>query len=211
MSSKTKRSSAEQAVVDAIRRLLTRHSRPVLIAIDGPSGSGKSTLALWLVDQFDAALIQTDDFFAAGVSDAEWDARTPEQRAADAIDWQRVRAQALEPLFAGKPAKWHPFDFAAGVRPDGTYALRSDFVEREAARVILLDGAYSTGEPLADLIDLTVLVDAAREVRHNRLQTREEPDFLAAWHARWDAVEEVYFSKIRPRSSFDLVVDGAAI
>jgi uridine kinase len=210
MLSKAKQSSAQQAVVDAVRRLLTRHTRPVLIAIDGPSGSGKSTFAVWLADQFDAALIQTDDFFAAGISDAEWDARTPEQRARDAIDWQQVRAQALEPLFAGKPAKWHPFDFAAGVRPDGTYALRSDFVEREAARVILLDGAYSTGEPLADLIDLTVLVDAPRKVRHSRLRAREERGFLAAWHARWDPAEEVYFSKIRPRSSFDLVVDDAA-
>jgi len=179
--------------------------------IDGPSGSGKSTLALWLADQLDAALIQTDDFFAAGISNAEWDTRSPEQRASDAIDWQRVRTQALEPLFAGKPAKWHPFDFAAGAGADGTYALRSDAVEREAASVIVLDGAYSTGGVLADLIDLTVLVDAPREVRHNRLQAREEPDFLAAWHARWGAVEEVYFSKIRPRSSFDLVVDGAAI
>jgi uridine kinase len=210
MLSTAKKSSAQQAVVDAVRRLLTRHTPPVLVAIDGPSGSGKSTLALWLADQFEAALIQIDDFFAAGITDAEWDARTPEQRAADAIDWPRVRTEALEPLLAGKPAKWHPFDFAGGVRPDGTYALRSDFVEREAARVILLDGAYSTGEYLADRIDLTVLVDAPRRVRHDRLKAREEPGFLKAWHARWDPAEEVYFSMIRPRSSFDLVVDDAA-
>lgn len=208
--SKAKKCSAEQAVVDAIRRLLTRHTRPVLVAIDGPSGSGKSTFAFWLAEQFEAALIQTDDFFAVGISDAEWDARTPEQRAADAIDWQRVRVEALEALLAGKPAKWHAFDFAAGARPDGTYALRSDVVERKPARVIVLDGAYSTGGELADLIDLTVLVDAPQEVRHDRLQAREEPEFLAAWHARWDAAEQAYFSRMRPRSSFDWVVDDAA-
>jgi uridine kinase len=121
-----------------------------------------------------------------------------------------VRTEALEPLLAGKPAKWHAFDFTAGVRPDGTYALRSDVVEREPASVIVLDGAYSTGGALADLIDLTVLVDAPREVRHERLQAREEREFLAAWHARWDAAEEVYFSQIRPRSSFDHVVTTTA-
>ena len=202
--------STGEAVVDAIRHLLTRHGRPVLIAIDGASGSGKSTFALWLADQFEAALIRSDDFFAAGISNAEWDARTPEERAADAIDWQRVRVEALEPLLAGKPAKWHAFDFAAGVRPDGTYAMRSDVVEREPARVIVLDGAYSTGGALADLIDLTVLVDAPREVRHDRVRAREEREFLAAWHARWDAAEEVYFTQMRPRSSFDLVVTTAA-
>ena len=202
--------STGEAVVDAIRRLLTRHSRPVLIAIDGASGSGKSTFALWLAHQFEAALIQSDDFFAAGISNTEWDARTPEERAAAAIDWRRVRVEALEPLLAGKPAEWHAFDFAAGVRPDGTYAMRSDVVEREPSRVIVLDGTYSTGGALADLIDLTVLVDAPREVRHGRVLAREEQEFLAAWHARWDAAEEVYFSQMRLRSSFDLVVTSPA-
>ena len=198
--------STSRAVVDAIRHLLTRHRRPVLVAIDGASGSGKSTFALWLADQFDAALIHSDDFFAAGISNDEWDARTPEERAADAIDWRRARVEALEPLLAGNAAKWHPFDFSAGARPDGTYAMRSDFVEREPASVIVLEGAYSTGGALADLIDLTVLVDAPPQVRHDRVQAREEREFLAAWHARWDAAEEVYFTQMRPRSSFDLVV-----
>ena len=202
---------AGDAVVGAIRQLTTRHNRRVLIAIDGASGSGKSTFALWLANEFAAALVQSDDFFAAGISNAEWDARTPEERATDAIDWRRVRVEALEPLLAGKPAKWHAFDFAAGVRPDGTYAMRSDFIEREPASIIVLEGAYSTGGALSDLIDLTVLVDAPREVRHDRVRAREEGEFLAAWHARWDAAEEVYFTQMRPRSSFDLVVTNAAI
>jgi len=202
---------AGDAVVDAIRHLTTRHNRPVLIAIDGASGSGKSTFALWLASEFEAALVQSDDFFAAGISNAEWDARTPEERATDAIDWRRVRVEALEPLLAGKPAKWRAFDFAAGVRPDGTYAMRSDFIEREPASVIVLEGTYSTGGALTDLIDLTALVDVPREIRHDRVQAREEREFLAAWHARWDAAEEVYFTRMRPRSSFDLVVTNAAI
>ena len=199
-----------RSVVDAIRQLIARHNRPVLIAIDGASGSGKSTFALRLVDEFEAALVQSDDFFAAGISNAEWDTRTPEERAADAIDWQRVRVEALEPLLAGKPAKWQAFDFAAGVRPDGTYAMRSDFIERQPASVIVLEGAYSTGGALSDLIDLTVLVDTPREVRHDRVRAREEAEFLAAWHARWDAAEEVYFTQMRPHSSFDLVVTNTA-
>jgi para-aminobenzoate synthetase len=190
---------------------MTRHNRPILVAIDGASGSGKSTLALWLADEFQAAVVQSDDFFAAGISNAEWDARTPEERAADAIDWRRVRVEAVEPLLAGKPAKWHAFDFAAGVRPDGTYTMRSDFIERAPAGVIVLEGAYSTGGALTDLIDLTVLVDAPREVRQDRVQSREEREFLVSWHARWDAAEEVYFTQIRPRSSFDLVVINTAI
>jgi len=198
--------SAADTIVTEIRRLMANRTRPILVALDGPSGAGKSTVALLVAEALGAALIQSDDFFAADISDAEWDTRTPEARAADAIDWRRLRAEALDPLLAGKPAKWHAFDFEVGVRPDGTYAMRTDFVEREPAAVIVLDGAYSTRPELADLIDLSVLVDVPVGVRHARLAAREDKDFLAAWHARWDAAEEYYFTEVRPKSSFDLVI-----
>src|SRR5262245_45431082 len=121
---------AAQTIVAETRRLMASRKAPILVALDGGSGSGKSTLAVMIAEELDAALIQSDDFFAAQISDAEWDARAPKTRAADAIDWCRLRAEALEPLLAGEPARWHAFDFEAGVRPDGTYAMRTDFVER---------------------------------------------------------------------------------
>ncbi len=197
---------AADMIVAAIRRLMANRAAPILVAFDGGSGSGKSTLAALIAEQLDAALIPSDDFFAAEITDAGWDARSAEERAADGIDWRRLRAEALEPLLAGKPTQWRAFDFEAGVRPDGTYALRADFVERAPAAVVALDGAYSTRPELAGLIDLSVLVDVPVDVRHARLAAREEQDFLAAWHARWDAAEAYYFTHVRPASSFDLVV-----
>ena len=65
----------------------------------------------------------------------QWLARNPQPAL---LDWQRLRAEALEPLLAGKSARWHAFDFDAGLRPDGTYALSEQSVERQAAPVILL-------------------------------------------------------------------------
>ncbi len=198
--------SAADAIVAEVRRRVVGRKAPILVALDGGSGSGKSAVASLVAEELDAALIQSDDFYAANISDADWELRTPRARAADAIDWQRLRAEALEPLLAGKPAKWHALDFAAGVRPDGTYAMRTDFVEREANSVIVLDGAYSTRPELADLIDLSVLVDAPLDVRHKRLAAREDKGFLDSWHARWDVAEEYYFTHVRPKSSFDCVV-----
>jgi hypothetical protein len=84
--------------------------------------------------------------------------------------------------------------------------MRTDFVERIPAAVIVLDGAYSARPELANLINLSVLIDVPVEVRHARLAAREDKDFLAAWHARWDAAEEYYFTHVRPKASFDLVV-----
>ncbi len=130
---------------------------------------------------------------------------SPEQRAADVIDWRRLRAEALEPLLAGQTARWHPFDFEAP-QPDGTYAMSAEFVERPPADLIVLDGIYSTRAELADLIDLSVLVEVPLSVRHARLDAREDADFLAGWHARWDAAEAYYLTHVRPPSAFDLVV-----
>jgi para-aminobenzoate synthetase len=198
--------AAHGTIVAAVRELTAARHTPVVVALDGGSGSGKSTVALAIAAQLNAALVQSDDFFAAEITDAGWDARTPAEKVRDAIDWRRLRTEALEPLRAGKPARWHAFDFDAGVRADGTYAMRTDFVEHEPRAVIVLDGAYSTRPELADLIDLTVLFDVPVGERHARLAAREEKRWLDAWHARWDDAEAYYFTHVRPASSFDLVV-----
>jgi hypothetical protein len=42
-----------------------------------------------------------------------------------------LRTDALEPLLASKATRWHPFDFAAGLRSDGTYAMSKHLVENK--------------------------------------------------------------------------------
>lgn len=192
--------------IAAIRRVLDGAAAPILVALDGGSGSGKSTLAQYIAQSVASTVIASDDFFAAHISDAEWDARTPAARAADAIDWRRLRAQALEPLLAGHTARWQTFDFAAGTRVDGTYPMRTDVVACTPAAVVLLDGLFSNRPELSDLIDLSVLVDVPIAVRHARLVAREDAAFLAAWHARWDAAEAYYLTHVRPKTAFNLVV-----
>ena len=194
-------------VATAIHRLLLTRSR-IVVALDGPSGAGKSTLASTIARDCTAVIIPCDDFFAAEIPSAVWDSLTPAARAAAALDWRRLRAEALEPLLAGHTAKWHAFDFEAGEQRDGTYLVAAHLVERQPCAVIILDGAYSTRPELADLIDLSVLIDIPLEIRRSRLGAREDPRFLGAWHARWDEAEESYFERVRPASSFDLVVRG---
>lgn len=198
-------------IVDTVHRVLREHGSPMLVAIDGRSGAGKSTVAAILAAATHATVVPSDDFFAAEITTAQWEARTASERARDAIDWRRLREEALEPLLAGRSATWHPFDFAAGPRPDGTYAMSPELVRREPAPVIILDGAYSTRPELADLTSLTILVEMPPAVRLKRLAGREAPDFLASWHARWDVAEDFYFAHVRPPSAFDLVVDGRTI
>ena len=184
----------------------------LVVAIDGRSGSGKSTVAKEIAQAIGAVIVPCDDFFAASVSNAEWDRRTPEQRATDAIDWRRLKREAIEPLRAGRPARWHAFDFAAGPRGDGTYPLQRTPSELAPRSVILLDGAYSARPELAEVLDLTVLVEAAPTTREARLEAREAADLLRQWRARWEQAEEYYFGQVRPPSAFDVVLqtDGVA-
>jgi len=181
---------------------------PICVALDGASGAGKSTLAACVADVFASALalIPLDDFFAANIPDNAWDAFTIAERLDRVFDWQRVRESVLLPLRAWKPARWHAFDFVAGLQPDGTYHLQAQACERAPAGIILLEGAYSAHPALADLLHYTILVQAPAELRRQRLAAREEPEFMRRWHQRWDPVEDLYFTHIRPPATFDLVV-----
>ncbi|HSL42085.1 MAG TPA: hypothetical protein VK897_01560 [Anaerolineales bacterium] len=188
----------------------SRHP-PILVALDGGSGAGKSTLASMLAQTVDSVIVQLDDFFSASIPDWKWDTRSIPERARDVFEWQRLRSEALEPLLASRVARWHPFDFAAGLRADGTYGLSQQWVERQPAPVIILEGAYSSNPEIADLIDLAVLLDVPMLERHHRLDQREgDKQFLQRWHTLWDPVEEYYFTEVRPRSSFDLIVPGSS-
>jgi uridine kinase len=178
-----------------------------IVSLDGRSGAGKSTLASEIVSTLDGTVIPSDDFFACELSDAEWDRLSPEMRADRAIDWRRLRRDAIEPLRRGSHARWFAFDFAAGTGPDGTYPMQTVATERSPNRLVILDGAYSSRPELDDLIDLSVLVKLEPAVRLQRLADRDDKAFREAWHARWDKAETYYFEIVRPPASFDLVFE----
>ncbi len=200
MTSRPLRLISADALIAEITRRSASVARPYVVAVDGRSGAGKSTLAARLVLELDAALIESDQFYAGG-SDGDW-ARTPVADRIDrVIDWRRLRSEALEPLASGQDASWRSFDFAAGV------GLEEHEITRPSADIVLLEGAYSSRTEYADLLDLTVLVELPDDLaRRARLIAREGPAFMAAWHPLWDDPETVYFSEMRPPESFDIVL-----
>jgi len=197
---------AYERVIAEIRRVLSHRQTPVVVALDGGSGAGKSTLAALIEQALDATVIPLDDFFSADIPDDQWDGFTVEEKLEHVLDWDRMRDQAIAPLLKGRVARWHAFDFESGPRPEGNYGMQAEATEREPADVILIEGTYAAGPALADLVDLSILVDVPVEQRHARLRRREDTGFLVTWHKRWDPVESHYFNNVRPKSSFDLVV-----
>ncbi len=187
-------------VVMRIESLEKIKSSPIVIAFDGRSGTGKSTIAELVAAQANGVYIHTDDFWSGGKNDV-WDGRSPAEKVALAIDWKRLRNEVLEPLIKGHRATYQPYDF---VKDSG---LSDTIITIEPSKVIILDGAYSSRPELADIIDLKVLVEVKDDSnRRTRLVNREGGTYMADWHLRWDDAEEYYFSKIRPRTTFDMFI-----
>ena len=172
--------SASTAAARIVREVRSRQllGSPFLIALDGGSASGKSTVAEIAAACLGAVLVQTDDFFAAEITDEGWN----------------------------EACRWMAFDFQAGRRPDGTYCMQSEPKEQGPGEVVVIEGTYSARPELADLYDLTVLLDVPFKKRRTRLMEREGEAVLDGWHLRWDEAEAHYFRTVRPPSSFDLVV-----
>ncbi|HEX9695692.1 MAG TPA: hypothetical protein VGB64_05195 [Actinomycetota bacterium] len=187
--------------VEAIRALAAgRDERPLLIALDGRSGVGKSTLALKMAVALRGEIVDSDSFYSGGTL-ADWHRSSATEKAERAIDWRRLRVDALEPLAAGRTARWHPFDWDAGE------GLSPREVIVAPAPVVIVDGVYSGRPELADLIGVAVLVGLEDSVRRARLHARDAEWFDERWHAVWDEAEQHYFAKVAPLERFDVVVE----
>lgn len=189
-----------EKVISKINILMKESHKPVLIALDGRSGTGKSTIAKQIAERLGGVEIVADDFWVGG-SNEEWDKKTPKEKAEMAIDWKRIKTEVLEPLLAGKPATWSPFDWKAG------HGLSANKMHSEPKPLIVLDGAYSTRPELQDIINLSVLVEVQDDKkRRARLIERENEAYMNDWHARWDVAEDYYFTEVRPPESFDVII-----
>lgn len=185
----TPRRASRAEVVDAVRAVAQRFpERTVFVGIDGFGGAGKSVLADAIAAAVPrAVVVRVDDF--SGPQIGEW-------------DWDRFRAQLLAPLLAGRPARYQVWDWDADV--GGAWH------EVPPGRVVIIEGVSSTRAEAAVPWDLTVWVDAPREVRLARALERDGAAMLSRWLADWMPSEQAYARRENPRHRVDLIVSGDA-
>jgi len=119
-----------------------------IVAIDGYGASGKSTIADLLCPRTGASLVRTDDFFlpAARHPDAGGTAAESGRLITSFYDLRRLRAEALEPLRAGREAVFHAFDWDRGAG--------SSVKTRVAPKgLVLVEGVCLAAPELSDLVD----------------------------------------------------------
>lgn len=156
-----------------------------LVCVDGPAGSGKSTLARRLGDVLDATVLQVDDLLA-GWSDLEG-------------VWDRVAAQVLEPLAAGRPGRYRRYDWVVGAF--------AEWHDVPVPDVLVLEGCGSARSAVDDAAVLRVWVEAPRDERLARGIARDGEDQRDHWLA-WMADEDRHFARERTRERADVRVDG---
>ena len=180
--------------MDRILELLNRPERPLLVAIDGHSAAGKSTLAATLQNRLEASrpdkvtVVRADDFYRV-MPEPLRATLGPEEGYEGYYDWQRLRAEVLEPLALSKTSRYRRYDWQTGtlgetgeVKPEG---------------VVLVEGCYSSRPELRPYYHVILYIDAPESLRMIRQKERADD---AAWVARWDAAEKHYFSKHPPAS-----------
>jgi len=155
-----------------------------VLAIDGQSGAGKSTLAQALAQRLAAPVVSLEDLYGG------WDGLE------DGIE--RLRSAVLEPLAQGRGASvprydWHRGQWAAPW-------------ELEPPAELVLEGVGAGAGALAPYLSLLVWLELDPDARRGRALAREDGELYGPQWARWEAQEDAYMTRERPRERADFVL-----
>lgn len=176
-----------QTFASLARDILSQRSLgPRLVAVDGPGGAGKSVFAERLaVPLGGVPIVHTDDF-ATGEPGGEW--------------WSCLRAQVLDPLRRGDPARFRRYDWHR--------RAPAEWKEVVPARAVIIEGVTSARREVAGVLTTAVWVHAPRAVRLQRGLDRDGQAALTQWN-RWMAEEDAHFRSDDTIARCEIVVDGA--
>ena len=178
-------------VCRTIDGLLDKYPR-LIVAIDGRCTAGKTTLAGLLEQHYHCSVLHMDDFFLRP------EQRTPERFAQPGgnVDYERFQEEVLQPLMAGIPFSYRPFDC-------GSFTLAQP-VEVAPKALTIIEGTYSHHPHFQDPYDLKIFLGVTPELQRRRVL--ERPAFL---HQRffdaWIPMEEAYFETFSIPEQADLL------
>ncbi|MEU9376811.1 hypothetical protein AB0D94_23985 [Streptomyces sp. NPDC048255] len=154
-----------------------------LVGVDGHAGSGKSTFAGRLAEALGGAPVLHLD-----------DVATHEEL----FGWQeRLRAQVLEPLAAGRPAHWAPYDWVE----------RRFGAERvlEPAAVVLVEGVGAGRRALRPHLARLLWMETPRARSWGRGRERDGRELSGFWDG-WERAELAHFADDPSRPFADILV-----
>jgi hypothetical protein len=169
-----------------------------IILVDGRAGSGKSSFAEELRNelfrQSDAAptLIHMDDLYPG------WEGLA----AGSAYLVQSI----LEPLSKAKPAAWQKWDWSFGGRGEPNEP-GNGWREFAGGNVLIVEGCGSLSRQSRELAQLSVWIEAPRDVRRARWQARDAGKFDEFWGI-WQAQEDHFFETEKSSHLADWIIEN---
>ncbi|MEU5808268.1 hypothetical protein [Streptomyces sp. NPDC047718] len=154
-----------------------------LIGIDGHAGSGKSTFAGRLAETLGGAPVLHLDDVATHEALFAWP--------------DRLRAQVLEPLAAGRPARWTPYDWVA--RRFGPEQVL------EPAPVLIVEGVGAGRRALRPHLARLLWMETPRTESWGRGRHRDGRELADFWDG-WERAELAHFSDDPSRPFADTLV-----
>ncbi|MFD7922191.1 uridine kinase [Streptomyces sp. NPDC059740] len=154
-----------------------------LVGVDGHAGSGKTTFCAALSGLLGGAPVLHLDDIASHEALFAWT--------------DRLSAQVLSPLAAGRPARYEVYDWVQG-RYDGSRVL-------PAAPVVLVEGVGAGRRALRPHLSALVWMDTGREPAWARGRLRDGPGLSEFWSG-WMAAESRHFSMDPARPYADFLV-----
>ncbi|MFJ8165650.1 uridine kinase [Streptomyces sp. NPDC096136] len=154
-----------------------------LIGVDGHAGSGKSTFTDRLAAALGGAPVLHLDDVATHTELFDW--------------WERLRAQVVEPLAAGRPAHWTPYDWV-GRRFGPERVL-------EPAPVLLVEGVGAGRRALRPHLARLLWMETPRETSWGRGRRRDGRELSDFWDG-WERAERAHFSHDPSRPFADTLV-----
>ncbi|MET3985162.1 hypothetical protein ABIC27_003039 [Streptomyces sp. PvR034] len=142
-----------------------------VIGIDGHAGSGKSTFAGRLAEALGGAPVLHLDDVATHEELFAWT--------------ERLRAQVLDPLAAGRAARWAPYDWVArGFGPERVL---------EPAPVLLVEGVGAGRRALRPFLARLLWMEMPREQSWGRGRNRDGRALSLFWDG-WERAERAHFA-----------------
>ena len=188
--------SPAQALKPTLLDLLQSKPNPVVL-IDGKAGSGKSTFARLLQDQVFQETKQTpkvvhmDDLYPG------WEGLTP----GSLYPVENI----LKPIKLTGKAQWQRWDWANDKR--GGSDPGNGWREFDGENMLIIEGCGSVTAQSADLADLTIWIEAARQIRKARFEARDRGVFSNFWNS-WSAQEDEFFEDQRSEQLCQLTVNN---
>jgi uridine kinase len=191
----TGRTSALE-LLERIRRARRDDCDAILVAVAGAGAAGKSTLAraIQQLAPNEVTVIEFDDFYRPSFSPP------PEGELGAGFDWRRLREQVLEPLRAGRAARYQRYNWDADEM--------SAWVDVPAHGIAIVEGIYSSRAELSHFYDFVIWVDAPAELRLQRGIARDGEAARERWLKEWIHDEEAFIAQDDPVSRADVRVFG---